>query len=102
VAAKEIEDAIAGAQPVHEVAVIGAPDPILGERIVAYVVPRAGEELDEKALANALKRVLPPYKLPSEIHLRNDLPKNESGKIMKQPLKDAWRPEARVVGPRDG
>ena len=53
-----------------------------------------GERIDPKALGRSLKRTLPPYKLPSEIHLRDDLPKNESGKIMKQPLKDAWRPEA--------
>ena len=41
----------------------------------------------EETLARLLKRRLPPYKVPDEIFLCEDLPKNESGKIMKQALK---------------
>ncbi len=87
VSAKEIEEAIIESPEVHEVAVIGVPDEILGERIRAYAVLCEGAELAETDLKKRLKGRLPAYKLPSEIIFRHDLPKNESGKIMKQRLR---------------
>ena len=66
---------------------IGVPDEILGERIRAFVVLREDCTLETSALEKTLKKKLPPYKVPSEIVVRDDLPKNESGKIMKQLLR---------------
>jgi acyl-CoA synthetase (AMP-forming)/AMP-acid ligase II len=88
VSAKEIEEAILENEAIHEAAVIGVPDEILGEKIRAFIVPREGFSLDPKAVERALKKKLPAYKVPSEFLLRDDLPKNESGKIMKQALRE--------------
>ena len=88
ISAKEIEETILESREVHEVAVIGIPDEILGERICAVVVPRDDRELDTAALEKTLKAKLPAYKVPSEFRLRDDLPKNESGKIMKALLRE--------------
>ena len=85
---EEIEETILESREVHEVAVIGIPDEILGEKIRAFVVPREGVSLDLKAVERALKKKLPVYKIPSEFLVRDDLPKNESGKVMKQALRD--------------
>jgi acyl-CoA synthetase (AMP-forming)/AMP-acid ligase II len=82
----EIEHAILELPQIHEVAVIGVPDEILGEKIKAFVVFREGCEADLEALEKTLKRKLA-YKAPAEIEVRNDLPKSPAGKIMKQALR---------------
>lgn len=87
VSAKEIEEAILESPEVHEAAVVGVPDEMLGERIRAFVVLREGCTHETGALERMLKKRLPPYEVPSEILLRDDLPKNQSGKIMKQLLR---------------
>jgi long-chain acyl-CoA synthetase len=87
ISAKEIEDAIAALPEVHETAVIGVPDEVLGEKIKAFVVLRDGASLSPAELEKALRQRLPAYKLPSEFALVADLPKNESGKIMKRELR---------------
>ncbi len=87
VSAKEIEDAIIHLDGVLEAAVIGVPDPILGEAAKAFVVKKQGCESGEMSIKKALSRILPAYKIPGIIEFRDALPKNESGKIMKQQLK---------------
>jgi long-chain acyl-CoA synthetase len=87
ISAKEIEDAIAALPEVHETAVIGVPDEVLGEKIKAFVVLREGASLAASDLEKALRQRLPTYKLPSELAFVSDLPKNESGKIMKRELR---------------
>jgi acyl-CoA synthetase (AMP-forming)/AMP-acid ligase II len=94
ISAKEIEETILEDAEVHEAAVIGVPDEILGERIRAFVVPRDDSGFDPSALERFLKTKLPPYKVPTEIIARDELPKNESGKIMKQVLREESRPSS--------
>jgi acyl-CoA synthetase (AMP-forming)/AMP-acid ligase II len=91
ISAKEIEEIILENSEVHETAVIGTPDEILGERIRAFVVWRDGSQLDSSGLTRVLKQKLPPYKVPADIVVRDELPKNESGKIMKQMLREESR-----------
>jgi long-chain acyl-CoA synthetase len=94
VAAREIEDAILEHPEVHETAVIGVPDELLGEQVKAFVVLRHPGTLDADALGGFLKPRLAPYKIPALIDFRSELPKNESGKIMKEAL----RAESREAG----
>ncbi len=91
IAAKEIEDAILEFPEVHETAVVGVPDELLGEAIKAFVVFRQGAAPGAapdtvKELERFLKRRLPAFKVPATYEVREDLPKNESGKIMKARL----------------
>ena len=93
ISAKEIEDVILEHPEVHEAAVIGVPHELLGETIHACVVfrdPAPSPEADPRAdeLRAFLKRRLPAFKRPEKIDVRLDLPKNESGKIMKQVLRE--------------
>jgi acyl-coenzyme A synthetase/AMP-(fatty) acid ligase len=87
VAAREIEDAILEHPAVHECAVIGVPDELLGDRLRAVIVAKATGALDANTLGLFLKERLPAYKIPGDILLRTELPKNESGKIMKEALR---------------
>ncbi len=86
VSAKEIEEIILELNWVHEVAVIGVEDPILGEAIKAIIVPREKSEADESKVKNFLTKKLSDYKLPKYYEFREQLPKNESGKILKKEL----------------
>jgi long-chain acyl-CoA synthetase len=88
ISAKEVEEIIEECPLVHESAVIGVPDDLLGEAIVAYVVFREDGAAHVDELQDFLKTRLPVYKVPSEILGVPELPKNESGKIMKQQLRD--------------
>jgi 2-furoate---CoA ligase len=81
----EVEDVLAAHPRVDEVAVVGAPDERLGQRVVAVVVGTAtGEELDAHCLGSSLAR----FKRPREYRRRAALPKSASGKILRRLLRD--------------
>ena len=84
---KEIEEAILEHPAVLEAAVLGVPDPLLGERIRAFVVPRAGEAIVVESLAEHCRSRLAAFKVPHEFVAREALPKNASGKVMKESLR---------------
>jgi len=84
---KEIEDAIMELPSIHEVAVVGHDDEILGEKIVAFVVLKDDSELSEKELFRHCRRSLPTFKVPHEIVFQSELPKTATGKIKKTELK---------------
>ena len=87
VGAKEIEEAILEMKEIHEVAVIGVEDPVLGEAVKAFVIPK-DNSITEKEIKKFLSRRLASYKQPKYIEMRDSLPKNESGKILKMVLKN--------------
>ena len=81
----EVEDVLAAHPRVDEVAVVGAPDDRLGQRVVAVVVGTAtGEELDAHCLGSSLAR----FKRPREYRHLGALPKSASGKILRRLLRD--------------
>lgn len=87
-APREIEDELQGHPAVHEAAVIGVNDETLGEVIKAFVVLVPGAAVEAVELARFLSERLPTYKIPQQWAFPNELPKNESGKVMKQVLKE--------------
>jgi long-chain acyl-CoA synthetase len=87
VSAKEIEDIIAEIPGVLESAVIGVQDEILGEAIKAFIIPSAPSLTEEQVKAILAAR-LPAFKLPKWVEFRANLPKNQSGKILKTMLRD--------------
>ncbi|MGH3150303.1 MAG: AMP-binding enzyme, partial [Streptosporangiaceae bacterium] len=82
----EIEATIGAHHGVAEVAVVGVPDPVMGERVRAVAVLRAGQRLALGALREWAGTQLADYKLPAELVTVSELPRNPSGKVMKKQL----------------
>ena len=87
IAPKEIEEIILEHESVHEAAVVGQEDEILGETIKACVVLKPGAESSEKDLTRHCRKNLPPFKVPHQIVFLDELPKTATGKIKKADLK---------------
>lgn len=95
VGAGEIEAALLEHPAVAEVAVIGVEDADLGERIVAFVVPRAGVAVDVDSLRAHGAATLTRHKQPRRYHLVDTLPRNAMGKVQKKRLVE---PDAQTPG----
>ncbi|POM26489.1 Acetyl-coenzyme A synthetase [Actinomadura rubteroloni] len=98
----EVESALVSHPKVAEAAVVGSTDPVTGQAIVAFVIPRgaAGEEVEGEAFLKELRehvsRKLGPIAKPRQIMIVPELPKTRSGKIMRRLLRDVA--ENRSVG----
>lgn len=84
---KEIEEAILDRPEVHEVAVIGMDDAILGQAIKAVIVLKEGKLLDPKEVQRHCQTRLAPFKIPKEVQFVPELPKTNSGKVRRHLLK---------------
>ncbi|ACZ00359.1 acetate--CoA ligase [Thermomonospora curvata] len=90
----EVESALVSHPKVAEAAVTGATDPVTGQAIVAFVIPRgeAGEEVDGEEFVAELRdhvaKTLGPIAKPRQIMVVPELPKTRSGKIMRRLLRD--------------
>jgi len=83
----EVESVLYDHPDIAEVAVIGAPDERWGERVVAVVATKPGQTLTLDGLQAFAATRLARYKLPRELRLVDALPRNPTGKVLKQLLR---------------
>jgi len=87
ISAEEIENLILSHPAVLNVACVPMPDPVLGERMCAFVIPKPGLTLTLQELTSFLtERGLAKFKLPERLELTNDLPLSKFGKVAKNVL----------------
>jgi acetyl-CoA synthetase len=86
----EVEEAKMQHPGVAEAAVIGVPDELKGEAIVGYAVPRAGATLEAAAVIQTVVEFLGPTFRPREIVVVSELPKTQSGKIVRRLIRQKY------------
>jgi acyl-CoA synthetase (AMP-forming)/AMP-acid ligase II len=84
----EVEEALLQHRDVADVAVVGVPDEAFGQALVAHVVRRAGSTPTEDDLRAHVKAQLATYKVPRAVVFHEELPRNETGKVIKRALRD--------------
>lgn len=85
---RDIEEVLHTHPQVAQAAVVGGKHPSLGEEVVAFVVPVPGTQPDEASLIAHCQAALAKYKTPSRVVLRDALPMNGIGKILRRELRD--------------
>ncbi|MGH3276231.1 MAG: class I adenylate-forming enzyme family protein [Streptosporangiaceae bacterium] len=86
----EVENGLIGAPGVGEVAVVGVPDAMMGEKVGAVIVPLPGASVDPAAVLAYAREHLADFKVPQYIAVRADpLPRNPNGKVLKAGLRDS-------------
>ncbi len=84
----EVESLLREHPAVAAAAVVGVPDPDMGEHVVALVVVRG--DVDPEDLRDFARQHLTAYKVPSTIRLVEALPRNSMGKVLKSEIRDQW------------
>lgn len=86
IGAGEIEAALLEHPGIEDAAITAEPDPDLGERIVAWIVPATDPPPSEHELADHVAQLLTPHKRPRVVRYLDSLPRNDMGKVMKKAL----------------
>ena len=91
ISAKEVEDVLFSHPKVGDVAVIGLPDAVSGERCCAVVAPKAGEGFGFGEMVVYCKEAgLMNQKIPEQLEIVGELPRNPAGKVLKQQLRESY------------
>jgi long-chain acyl-CoA synthetase len=97
----KVERVLAGHPRVSDVAVIGQPDPIHSEEVVAVVVlkPDGNELEDRTSLVNELRSLcrehLAPYEVPQRFVFKNQIPRSALGKVLKAAMRNELADQTR-------
>lgn len=85
---EEVEEFLARHSDVSAVAVIGVPDPVRGESVMAFVVPTANATVTEEELVAWSREHMAAYKYPREVRFVDSLPQTSTGKLLRRILRD--------------
>ncbi len=85
---REVEEVLAAHPDIKEAAVIGIPDKLRGQAICAYIVMEDGGVGDKRMFRKYLLSKIAPYKVPKEFVFCDQLPRNNTGKILKKVLRE--------------
>ncbi|OKJ19161.1 acyl-CoA synthetase [Streptomyces sp. CB00316] len=87
----EVEGVLHDHPDVSDAAVLGVPHPVLGEEVVAVVLPRTGAGVTADVLREHVGRSLARFKVPARVLLTDEpLPRNATGKVLKHELRDRF------------
>jgi len=86
VSPREVEDVLYRLDGVAEAAVVGVPDPILGQAVKAYITRRAGSNITENDVLRHCVQRLEDFMVPKTVEFRDYLPRTASGKISKREI----------------
>ncbi|MBI4010864.1 MAG: long-chain fatty acid--CoA ligase [Candidatus Rokubacteria bacterium] len=84
---REVEEVLYAHPKVAEAAVVGAPDPLMGEEVCAFVVLRPGDPATADELIGFCQQHLAKFKCPKQVRFVESLPKSPVGKILRKELR---------------
>ena len=90
IAPSEVEEIIRSIPGVEDVAVIGIPDTVWGEKIIAIVVPKNTSSVNDEEIIEYCHDHLSSFKKPEKVIFENNLPTNPLGKVLKNLLRDKY------------
>ncbi|MCL4692806.1 MAG: AMP-binding protein, partial [Candidatus Hydrogenedentes bacterium] len=93
VSPREVENVICELPDVREAAVLGVPDPLLGQAIKAVVVLVCQAQLKESDIIAHCAKRLENFMVPKYVEFRDDLPKTNTGKVRRKDLQSSIKPE---------
>src|SRR6476619_2324684 len=83
---RAVENALAEHPEIADNAVIGVPDEDYGQRLVAFVVPRAETDVSEDSVREFLKDRVSRFEQPRDIRIVEEIPRNPAGKVARNEL----------------
>jgi fatty-acyl-CoA synthase len=83
----QVEEVLLRHPDVADAVLVGVEDERFGERLVAFVVPRPQSGLTEDEVIRFSRESLARFKVPREVHLREELPRNALGKVLRHKLR---------------
>jgi long-chain acyl-CoA synthetase len=87
---REVEELLYAMPEIEECAVVGIPDKEWGEKVAAFIVPKAGKTVNRDDVKAYLKTKLAPFKVPKLYVMTSQLPKSAAGKILKREIKKEY------------
>jgi len=90
IASEEVENIIMQHPAVDEAAVIGIPDPDMGEAVRAIVVVKAGQKLTTQEISEFCRQRMSSFKKPESVVFVDELPRNPMGKVLKRVLREQY------------
>ena len=84
---REVEDILTSHQAIAEAAVVGIPDPVRGEVLGVFVVPKSGAKITENEVMEHLRKTMGPVAVVGKVVILNKLPKTRTGKVMRRVLR---------------
>jgi cyclohexanecarboxylate-CoA ligase len=100
ISAQEVEALLVAHPAIAEAACVAYPDPVMGEKVCAYVIAAPGAEpVLAEVRTHLLEQGLARFKLPEKLVLRDALPRTASGKVQKAPLRAELRDEINAEVP---
>jgi long-chain acyl-CoA synthetase len=84
---REIEELLYTHPAIADAAVVGAPDPLRGDEVVAVITLKPGAELTQREVREFCRASLANYKVPRRVIFRDELPRSSTGKVLKRMLR---------------
>ncbi len=88
ISSMEVEAVLRGAPGVADAAIVGKPDAVLGERVVAYAIASGKTAPETDAIKAYARGHLAEYKVPEDIYFVEELPRTATGKVIKKQLRE--------------